>query len=479
MAVTPIAPATQELTEITLDLGTAQRPSETQSHVSDRVVRNSARPSATPTATVPAQQKMPRLFLSLLYTYFFLMGANYTVVLPTVSTYTHSLGGGYWTAGLIVAVFMGPSIIITPLMPRLLRSRYMPLFSFAVVCQFVGNVCYGLGQLADSVNLLIAGRFLAGLVAMGPMLYLFIDATSQCSHRQFRTATIARRNNCAFLGMGMGPVLAAGLSKVDLQIGSLHVDNLTSPGWFFAVLYVILLGMTVLVAEPKRHFAHESDSEQEQPSGSGAERQRRPVMRNIAWCCLTVTASSGAISMWETSAAIVTQTTFGWPVVWSSLFIGALFLSSTIGGELVRHFRHGRTELNIVAIALILIFGSSLFLYWYLPKRPDLPQLIGGGEVPYIIGGILLLNAANVCRTFATTIAQRTGSSVGAQIRKRTTVAISIAQAIGRTSGALIGLGMMEVNGGMNIVAAIIGSASLMMLLALVPDQPRQSLMEA
>mmetsp|Transcript_31936 Transcript_31936/g.102166 ORF Transcript_31936/g.102166 Transcript_31936/m.102166 type:complete len:316 (-) Transcript_31936:689-1636(-) len=205
MAVTPIAPATQELTEITLDLGTAQRPSETQSHVSDRVVRNSARPSATPTATVPAQQKMPRLFLSLLYTYFFLMGANYTVVLPTVSTYTHSLGGGYWTAGLIVAVFMGPSIIITPLMPRLLRSRYMPLFSFAVVCQFVGNVCYGLGQLADSVNLLIAGRFLAGLVAMGPMLYLFIDATSQCSHRQFRTATIARRNNCAFLGMGMGP----------------------------------------------------------------------------------------------------------------------------------------------------------------------------------------------------------------------------------------------------------------------------------
>jgi len=145
----------------------------------------------------------------------------------------------------------------------------------------------------------------------------------------------------------------------------------------------------------------------------------------------------------------------------------------------VRHFRHGRTELNIVAIALILIVGSSLFLYWYLPKRPDLPQLIGGGEVPYIIGGILLLNAANVCRTFATTIAQRTGSSVGAQIRKRTTVAISIAQAIGRTSGALIGLGMMEVNGGMNIVAAIIGSASLMMLLALVPDQPRQSLMEA
>ena len=431
--------------------------------------------SSASQGTVPAETPLPLGFNVVMNLYFFLMGANYTVVLPTVSQYTKSLGGGYWTAGLIVALFMGPSIVTSPLAPYLVRWKYMPLVVVAIVSQFVGSVLYGLGQVANSLALVLLARLIAGFTAMGPMLYLFIDATSQCAHRKFRTATVARRNNSAFFGMGMGPVIAAGLSHLHFSIGDLKVDEYTSPGWLFAVLWVLLLGALVLVPEPRRLFEHESDAD---AAGSPNPQTHRATLVSLAWCCFTIVATSAAISVWETSAAIVTQQTFGWPLLWSSLFIGALFLSSTIGGEIVRACRGRIKEADVVVASLAGVVLSSLFLFWYLPEHPSDLALIGGGEIPYVLGGVLVLNAANIGRTFATTLAQRAASAEGAKLRKRTTVAISMSQALGRTIGALIGLGAMTLKGGVNVVAAFICFCSFVALLSLLPPQPRGILRE-
>mmetsp|Transcript_46516 Transcript_46516/g.155244 ORF Transcript_46516/g.155244 Transcript_46516/m.155244 type:complete len:199 (+) Transcript_46516:94-690(+) len=193
-----------------------------------------------------------------------------------------------------------------------------------------------------------------------------------------------------------------------------------------------------------------------------------------------VGATSATISIWETSAAVVTQRAFGWSVLASSLYIAACFLSSYIGGELVNLVKKRVKESEMIYGSLLAIAVSSILIYWYLPPDPTTILLITGGEMPYTIGSVLVLNAANIARTYAQTLANRAASGYGSKVRRRTSVTVSTVQAIGRAAGALVGLGVMESGEGANYVAAFIGGSALLALVALLPSKElRQALHEA
>mmetsp|Transcript_36125 Transcript_36125/g.95194 ORF Transcript_36125/g.95194 Transcript_36125/m.95194 type:complete len:110 (+) Transcript_36125:1150-1479(+) len=109
-----------------------------------------------------------------------------------------------------------------------------------------------------------------------------------------------------------------------------------------------------------------------------------------------------------------------------------------------------------------------------------MPLLVTGAEVPYTIGSLIVLNAANIARTYGQTLANRAAASYGAKARRQTAVAVSTMQAAGRTAGAILGLGVMEFGAGSNYVAAFVGGTAVLALLALLPASTlRQDLHDA
>ncbi|CAE8649879.1 unnamed protein product [Polarella glacialis] len=376
--------------------------------------------------------------------------ANYTVVLPTADGYSVSLGGGGWFAGLIVAVALAPGLLSLPLAPRILRNRYKPgLAAFVLLCA-IGNACYGLGQLAGSLWLLVIGQALRALLWGACGRALVQHVVYACCGKDRRSAWTARQGNISFSGMGLGPVVAAALSKVSFKVGALSVDEYTAPGWFFCVVWLLMLLVLPLIPEPERRF----EAEFVRPT-SGEERKCIvwPDGRTL-WCLFSVMVTAGTVAVWETSAAIVTQRYFGWSVWITSLFIGAVFLSSMIGGELVRCLLKRRPslhELDVTVTGLAMILICSSMLYNYLPSSqgPTRPY-----EVTYALGSILVMNAANYSRNYSVAMALRSAASVINEMKDMAVVAQAAFMMTGRSGGALLGMGLAAMPGGVGLVRA-------------------------
>jgi len=332
---------------------------------------------------------------------FFVTTANFTALLPTIDQYMHSLGAGSWLAGFTLSAAMAPSMVLCIFTPWMVRRRYMPVLAFTALFMVIGNVMYGLGQIARTYWLLIAGQSLRGLFGSALLVFLYQDATNLCVSKQNRTTTMVRFWNVGFLGMGMGPVFAAGIANVQFSIGDLNIDRCTNPGWVFAVLWLIILASLMFVPEPERIFKASEPQHLERSSPTTSHYQNSSDAFSLVWCLVATFLSSAVIAVWETSAAIITQRYFGWSVQASSLFIGATFLSGMLWGEGVKAVKHRFFEADLAVAALVCILSSSLLLYWYTPG--DRTQLLSV-EVPYVIGSIFLLNAANTNRTFSGTL---------------------------------------------------------------------------
>lgn len=106
---------------------------------------------------------MPLPFQAAALLIFFVTVANFTVLLPTIDEYMHSLGAGSWLAGFTLSAAMAPSMALCIFTPWMVRHRYMPVLAFTALFMVIGNVMYGLGQIARTYWLLIAGQSLRGL----------------------------------------------------------------------------------------------------------------------------------------------------------------------------------------------------------------------------------------------------------------------------------------------------------------------------
>ncbi|CAE8629426.1 unnamed protein product [Polarella glacialis] len=205
-----------------------------------------------------------------------------------------------------------------------------------------------------------------------------------------------------------------------------------------------------LIPEPERRF----EAEFVRPT-SGEERKCIvwPDGKTL-WCLFSVMVTAGTVAVWETSAAIVTQRYFGWSVWITSLFIGAVFLSSMIGGELVRCLLKRRPslhELDVTVTGLAMILICSSMLYNYLPSSqgPTRPY-----EVTYALGSILVMNAANYSRNYSVAMALRSAASVSNEMKDMAVVAQAAFMMTGRSGGALLGMGLAAMPGGVGLVRA-------------------------
>eukprot|EP00931_Biecheleriopsis_adriatica_P085929 TRINITY_DN60697_c0_g1_i1.p1 TRINITY_DN60697_c0_g1~~TRINITY_DN60697_c0_g1_i1.p1 ORF type:complete len:476 (-),score=76.67 TRINITY_DN60697_c0_g1_i1:103-1530(-) len=423
---------------------------------------------------------MPTSFNIIFLTTFFLVMSNFTVVLPTIHDYMHSLGAGSFLAGATFSASIAPSILMGKFAPHMVKRSYIPLIAVVSLTMVTGNVMYGLGQLAGTWWLLFAGQFLRGLLGSTPLLFAFQNAVTLCVGKSKRSGATARMWNVCFLGMGMGPMIAAGLAYVNFSVGALRVDESTNPGWFYAICWLCLLAVLPFVSEPERRFRAPANADSSDVET--AKHERKIEFLPTAWCVTVVFLSSTAIAVWETSASIITQKYFQWSVQASSLFIGAIFLTGLFCGEAVKALKHRiRSEADLVIGGLSMVLISSLMLYWYIPVHYGLSAAqLATAEVPYIIGSVLILNAANTNRTFSGTMANRAALAAGGvPLQTRVGLATSVAVTAGRSVGGIAGMGVASLPGGPNWAAGLLSAFACVSLVGLGMPELRSKLREA
>lgn len=275
-----------------------------------------------------------------------------------------------------------------------------------------------------------------------------------------------------FLGMGFGPLIAGGLSKINFSIGLVSVDEFTVPGWFFCAVWLLMAFGLALIPEPERIFTTEllNNVASARARSDDSSKSVPKVDAKIVWCLLVLLLSCCIVAAWETSAAIVTQKVFGWSVWVSSLFIGAVFLSSFLGGEAIKSLMQCRTicEANVIVAGLATTVAGSVLLYWYIPATTA-KWFAVSNTVAYVVGSCIVMNASNATRTYSTAVAMRAGASVNLSTKELVTIVQALVMMVGRSGGALCGMGLASMPDGTSTSAGIItvlAIAGLVFLLA-------------
>jgi len=291
-------------------------------------------------------------------------------------------------------------------------------------------------------------------------------AIYSCAGKKVRSSSMALRGNVQFLGMGMGPLFGAVLTKISFSIGLLTLDEYTNPGWFFSLVWLAMLAWLLFVPEPPRLF--EEPAMTSQPGQTVSGKSNKMPDCEILWGLLTVAVTTGTIAVWEVSAAIVTQQYFNWSVMTCCLFIGVMFLFGMAIGELVRAVagKRNTSEADIALAGLVGLVLSSSMLYWYLPGSPP-EGLVISNQVVYIVGSALVITCANASRTYSNAIAMRRATARSKACKEVACLGVGLGMSIGRSLGAFLGMGLASLPGGSNLAAGFVTGLSVLVLLPL------------
>jgi len=226
----------------------------------------------------------------------------------------------------------------------------------------------------------------------------------------------------------------------------------------------------LFIEEPQRRFA--TDTKTVSAQAHDTTGSRTTLDSKVWWCLLVICTTSLSVAAWETSAAVVTQTYFGWSVSVCSLFMGGLFLFSSLSGEGLRALLRSCSivEADVVVLGLACAVGGSALLYWYLPSKAR-DSLVSMNETAYAVGSCLVLFAANSARSYATSIAMRVANSQSSRAKELANVGQAAAMMLGRSAGALGGMGVATLPGGAEGGAGLVTVASVLALLFLMVPQ--------
>jgi hypothetical protein len=193
----------------------------------------------------------------------FLYTVNYYIVTPTANHYAIKLG----TDGAFGATLIGASSFAA-LFAAFFYSLWYTKASFksalicSTICPLIGNLIYALAISYNSMGMAIGGRILCGF---GSAEVVNRQMISACVSFKTMTKASALFVAAGAIGMSVGPFLAAILdmvsgrdSKIDLQlpftpVGGFVYDNVTSPGFFMAGLWLLqLITLKLFFQEPEQ-----------------------------------------------------------------------------------------------------------------------------------------------------------------------------------------------------------------------------------
>ena len=262
---------------------------------------------------------------------------NFFIIIPSVNKYLKALGYDESLSGILVA--LGPlcGAMMTMVYTRIVDRSIKFVLLCAALTGLLGNLMYALALTADSVWLLIVGRLVCGF------------ATCTCATRYFLTkyygskvitAANAELTTATALGAAVAPLIAAGLSFVNIRIGKVYINSETDPGWFMTIVYAFLLfGVGAffedapVVKEPealplktavRQGSGAVSDDEAESQPEKEPEKKKSPVAFFVTIAVLFLTKF--AMGSLETSAPLIADANWSMGIFEVSLILaGANF----------------------------------------------------------------------------------------------------------------------------------------------------------
>ena len=182
-------------------------------------------------------QLKKRLIITIFVLRYFLMGVEYSIILPTAILYMRSFGAGTFFTGLTIAAYPTAAIISLPVFGYFYdrTKRLKELLLVLNLFQAIGNLVYALPY---SIWLPLAGRFLAGIgdgfqaLTVGELTYLYDDSQ--------RLGILSLLELGRVLGLIVGPSFNFLIEGHRFQLSTWVLDNNTLPGVLMAILWVIL-----------------------------------------------------------------------------------------------------------------------------------------------------------------------------------------------------------------------------------------------
>ena len=191
----------------------------------------------------PTFVRQRRLMLVTFIVRMFLLGVEYSVILPSVWLYVQKFKMESWFMGLLVALYPFSAMLSLPVVGVLYdRARRTKEIIVGLNCfQIVGNVLYAIPL---SKWLPLSGRFIAGL---GEGFFACVYGEISILYQEkYRTGMLSLLELGRVLGLILGPTLNFFIAKADFHILKWRLDNTTLPGVVLAIGWILHSFLTIL-----------------------------------------------------------------------------------------------------------------------------------------------------------------------------------------------------------------------------------------
>ena len=167
----------------------------------------------------------------------FIVGVNYAIVIPSLWFYLQSFDAPYYFLGIAIAADSIVGVIVSPIVGKIadITRRIRAIGCFTILMDFIGNIVYALPMHA---YMPILGRCISGIGA-GYVSALYGEV-SRITTPAERTRIVTILEGVRLLGITIGPSFNFFLQSFDFHIGPWKIDKRTAPGFFMAILWLIV-----------------------------------------------------------------------------------------------------------------------------------------------------------------------------------------------------------------------------------------------
>lgn len=312
----------------------------------------------------------------------FLASVCFSIVLPSIWPFLHTLHASKSMVGWAVAVNSAGSFLASPVFGAWQDKRSTKeVTAITLVLMILGNVMY---SLSTTTWLLLIGRFIVGVAAANyAVAQTYI---SYATTEENRTSVMALNSAANVLGFIIGPSFALFLSWIpNTQLGGVKINEYTSPGYFSAILSLFgLVGLIFLKEIPssQKQAAIKSGSGKYIGSGKyqgsgfytggGSVKDISQIIQvtknksislpwgNICICLWTYFAYTTSFTVFETVGTPFTQREYGWTVKDNSIMyavLGIICILALVALQIFVRFFNDRVLILGATAVSIMGFG--------------------------------------------------------------------------------------------------------------------------
>ena len=306
----------------------------------------------------------------------FVLSIDYSLALISLQAYWIDTGGSHDLSGLVFGLYDGPTIIITPILAWLIDNRdlkYKTIFSSCIIANIIGNVIYATAYAANSWEMILIGRMVAGIGASCvPLVMCYVSDRVPTEEQQMVVGYI---KYIAALSRSTGPIFGS-IFSAFIETESI-VNMYTLVGWIPVVMCIALLVLIYVWTE-------DTQLTSETWNISISELN---VARSYFWPFWVIGGLSTFIYWFYVGSAFIIGTHY-YHVVGSDEELGKLYYAG-VGGYAMAFcvfFCFKKEVTSMQGIFILICFMSTVYLYLV---QQNAMYYVAVGSTTFIYGLII------------------------------------------------------------------------------------------